>query len=196
MQIYLAKTLVLFLLTLGVCQAQHFVSGINATWPAIRLPLPQNIEQLNYLGLAGAAPDRRFEIHQVDAEVVIMEIYSMYCPYCQTEAPKVNQLYSLIAGNSGLKNRVKLVGIGVGNSAFEVDYFRKSYRIDFPLFPDEDFTIHKQIGEVRTPFFIAVKVMPGAGAQVIFTQAGAFDSPEKFLQQILKSAGIDGERMP
>jgi len=89
-----------------------------------------------------------------------------------------------------LKDRVKLIGIGAGNSTYEVDVFRKKYQIPFPLFEDGDFVIHKQVGEVRTPYFIGVKISKGKPAQVFFSQLGDFQNPESFMDRILKSAGI------
>ena len=86
--------------------------------PEIILPVPQKPELQKYLGLSGKGS---FSIPQVQADVVLIEIFSMYCPYCQREAPVVNTLYGKIASSSRLKAKIKLIGIGVGNSDFEVD---------------------------------------------------------------------------
>jgi len=64
----------------------------------------------------------------------------------------------LIENNPAYKNKIKIIGIGINNSIFETNIFKKKYKIKFPLIPDGDFKLHKIIGEVRTPYFIVVKL--------------------------------------
>jgi protein-disulfide isomerase len=76
--------------------------------PVINLPIPKNPEERNYLGLSGSG---FFKIPQIKAHAVIVELFSMYCPFCQKDAPGVNELYRLIETNPDIKNKVKLIGI-------------------------------------------------------------------------------------
>jgi thiol-disulfide isomerase/thioredoxin len=156
--------------------------------PPISLPVPEKSSERKYLGIPEG---KYFGVSQIRAKVVIVEIFSMYCPYCQREAPKVNRLYKEIEGNLKLKGKIKMIGIGAGNSSFEVDVFRKKYDIRFPLFSDEDFSLHKMFGEVRTPYFLGVKINPGGGNQVIYSKPGGFKGVDSFLETILKHSGAD-----
>jgi thiol-disulfide isomerase/thioredoxin len=151
--------------------------------PAIKLPVPKSPEQKNYLGLTG---EGSFTIPQIKAKVVIIEIFSMYCPYCQNEAPRVNELYNAIQNNPDLKSKIKIIGIGAGNTPMEVDVFRKKYQIAFPLFPDVDYSIHKVCGEVRTPYFIGVKINDNGTHEVIYSKLGSIEDSNKFLELIMK----------
>ncbi len=155
--------------------------------PEIILSVPQDPENQKYVGLPG---EGQFTISQVKADVVLVEFFSMYCPYCQAEAPNVNKLYNKIEKNSNLKNRIKLIGIGVGNSPYEVSIFRKKYAINFPLFPDADFSIHKTIGEVRTPYFIGVRIMKDGSHSIIYSKPGGIGDVDKFLSLILGLSGL------
>ena len=102
----------------------------------------------------------------------------------------MNKLYRKIQANKDLKDSVKLIGIGAANSPFEVDFFRKKYEVAFPLFSDEDRTVHKALGEVRTPYFIGVKIHEDGSDEVIYSKLGGFKDANEFLSKILKSAGI------
>ncbi len=155
--------------------------------PVINLPIPKNPVEKGYLGLSG---DGFFKIPQIKANVVIVEIFSMYCPYCQKDAPGVNQLYNVIDNNPDLKNKIKLIGIGAGNSSYEVEVFKKTYTVPFPLFPDKDFTIHKACGDVRTPYFIVVKINNDGTHQIVHSQLGGYPGAEPFLELVLKSSGL------
>jgi len=162
----------------------------GAVLPEMNLLVPENAAHRNYLGVEGGT---FFKIPQIKARVVIIEIFSMYCPHCQREAPEINRLYSIIEGNPDLKDKIKLIGIGAGNSSFEVGVFKKKYNVPFPLIPDEDFSIHKCIGEVRTPYFLGVKINDDGTHQVFFSKLGGFKGAEPFLDLMLKLSGLKGE---
>jgi len=155
--------------------------------PVIKLPIPKSPGEKDYLGLKG---DGTFTIPQIKAKVVIIEIFSMYCPYCQNEAPRVNELYKAIESNPDLKGKIKIIGIGAGNTPMEVDVFRKKYQIPFPLFSDVDYSIHKVCGEVRTPYFIGVKINDNGTHEVIYSKLGGLQDTNQFLELILKLSGM------
>jgi len=160
---------------------------VGGKLPDFTLGVPKDAAQKTYLGLSGSGA---FKIPQIRAKTVVVEIFSMYCPYCQKEAPNVNRVFEKIEADPVLRGKIKLIGIGVGNSAFEVRVFKKKYNVPFPLFPDGDFVLHKLLGEVRTPYFIGVKIHPDGSHQVIHSRLGAFESVEKFLDEIVKTSDL------
>lgn len=165
----------------GVCQ--------DANRPLdFTLPAPQETRHIEYLGVQAGT---RFTLGQISGDMVIIEIFSMYCPICQKEASHVNELFDIIRQNPKLADRIKLLGIGAGNSAFEVDFFKKKYNIRFPLFADSDFSLHKQIGEVRTPHFFGLRLSENDAFDVFYSQSGEIHDTKKFLQMLINASGLD-----
>lgn len=156
-------------------------------FPAINLTIPKVPEYRDYLGLEG---EGEFKIPQIKAEAVIIEIFSMYCPHCQREAPRVNELYEAIEQSPEYKGKFKILGIGAGNSSFEVEVFREKYKVPFPLFPDADLSIHERLGGVRTPYFIGVKIRGDGTNEVFYSKLGGFKRADEFLQLMIKLSGI------
>jgi peroxiredoxin len=151
------------------------------------LPAPETAPNRSYLGLETREP---FFLGQVKAEILIIEIFSMYCPICQREAADVNKLFDLIQKDPALKPKIKLIGIGAGNSSFEVNFFKEKYQIEFPLFSDGKFVIHKKIGEVGTPYFIGLKPNGKKSLEIFYSQSGEMTDPADFLRTLIKASGL------
>ncbi len=152
--------------------------------PIISLPIPKDSDEKNYLGLSG---EGLFKIPQIKAEGVLIEIFNSYCPICQSTASAMGELYRQIETNPDLKDKIKLIAIGVGNNVLEVEVFKQTYHIPFPIFPDENYEIHQTLGEVRTPFFIALK-MDGDGYQeIVHTHLGGLTDAREFLDLMVEA---------
>jgi hypothetical protein len=177
--------LLIALMSAATALAQSLQKG--GQLPSIVLPIPKSAEERGYLGLSGSGT---FKIPQIKADVVIIEIFSMYCPYCQKDAPGINELYDVIQKNLDLRDKIKIIGIGAGNSAFEIETFKKTFNVPFPLFPDQDYVIHQASGEVRTPYFIGVKIQQDKSHRIFLSQQGGFPGAQPFLEQILKESGL------
>jgi len=173
---------------MGVVSAETVPPKEGEGLPEVTLSVPEVQTHQDYLGITNNK--KTFHIPEIKAEVVLIEIFSMYCPYCQKDAPVVNELYNKIAQDEKLKNKIKLIGIGAGNSPFEVDFFQKTYHVNFPLFPDGDFSIHKIFGGVRTPYFIGVKLNKDGTHSVFYSKRGAIEDASKFLNLILSKSGF------
>ena len=179
---------IFLLLSVGVVSAETAPPKEGGVLPDITLSVPELQTHQDYLGITNNT--KTFHIPEIKAEVVLIEIFSMYCPYCQKDAPVVNELYNKIAQDEKLKNKIKLIGIGAGNSLFEVEFFQKTYHVNFPLFPDSNFFIHKMLGGVRTPYFIGVKMSKDGTQSVFYSKGGAIENASKFLNLILSKAGL------
>jgi len=154
----------------------------------MQFAVPEDQQARDYLGLKGKGDV--FKIPEIDAQVVIVEIFSMYCPHCQKQAPAVNDLFAVIQNQSGLKGKVKIVGMGVGNSAFEVGIFKKQYAIPFPLIPDEKQAIVNTLSGVVTPWFIGYRFNKDGSYNVFYSKPGGFSNEKEFLATMLELSGF------
>jgi hypothetical protein len=121
----------------------------------------------------------------VKAELVLVEILSVYCQHCQTEAPFYNKLYKRLEGDSDLKGRVKLMGVAAGNGELAIGDFKKKYGIEFPIIPDSNFELHELTGGSRTPFLIFVRKGPSAESGIVAkTHLGSYKDLDHLLEEV------------
>lgn len=138
------------------------------------------------LGLPANAPS--FRLSQIKARVLLVEVFSMYCPRCQAAAPAVNRLHERLAASPQARE-LRFVALGAGNTSFEVDFYRQKYRTPMPLLPDEDYSLHKAFRAVGTPAFFVLQALPGGrGLKVLLFHEGQPEDEDAFFEQVLAAA--------
>ena len=102
----------------------------------------------------------------------------------------MNNVFRILNNNKRLADRIKMIGIGASDDIYGVDYFKKTFKVEFPLFTDEDRVIHKMVGEPGTPYFIVVKSDNKGDEEIILTHPGRISGAIEFISAIQKKAGI------
>ncbi|MFP5222321.1 MAG: peroxiredoxin family protein [Acidobacteriota bacterium] len=196
-----AATFLPLLVLLLFSSPDVFAAGASTSPDMKPLPVGQAFPDITFTGpvtdkeakeLGAGAGGKPFTLQQTKTQAVILVVFSMYCPFCQKEAPELNTMNTLIK-SKGLSDKIRLVGLGAGNSPFEVNLFREKFSIPFPLIPDQDFAAYKMLGQVGTPFYYVLK-RQGAGFVIVDTQLGCVTSAEAFLKAALEKTGLNKEK--
>jgi hypothetical protein len=146
---------------------------------------PKTEQEKQYLGLSGT---EKFTLPRIKARVIVVELFSMYCPICQAEAENVNELHRLIERDAALKGKVKLLGVGAGNTPFEVNVFREKFSVPFAVVPDDGFLFQKAgSGALRTPTFVVLSMDRKKGLIVVETHVGRLGDVTQYLKTIKKA---------
>ncbi|MBW1645768.1 MAG: redoxin domain-containing protein [Deltaproteobacteria bacterium] len=153
------------------------------TIPPAYFQVPRAAHWRQYLGLRPVAGE--FTLNDIKARVVVVEVFQVDCPHCQDEVPYVNRFYHLLQ-QKGLSEQVKIIGVGTGNTAAQLDVYQRHYGIPFPLFPDPKMV---KIDVDVIPAFFVIEPTP-AGGRVLYAQYGPLPEEERFLQLIKERAGL------
>ncbi len=193
MEILMERCVIYLLLLLAMVSAVPAYGSDTAAapeiLPEITLTVPENDFYKKYLGLTGKTGEN-FALTDIQADILLIELFSMYCPFCQNEAPNVNELYEKMEDVSRKGPVVKIIGLGASNSQFEVEHFKETYNVPFPLFPDQDMTMYKALGGEGTPGFIGCRLDNGQKATIVLRNSGGFYSADDFLQELLENGEL------
>lgn len=177
----LAFALVATLIQTGAASAEPLAVDTNKL-ASIRFKLAGLDKSAEKLGLQGKGT---FTLNDLNSEIIVIELFSMYCPHCQREAPKVNKLYEQIRGSKDLAGRTLFMGIGVGNTPYEVNIFAKKYSVGFPLVADPELKIEASLKkQARTPTFIVLSRANDKEFKLIHSVVGPIDDISKFIRSI------------
>ena len=145
-----------------------------------RFTVPQSEADRNYLGLHSEATS--FQLEDIQCEVLVIDCFDMYCHLCQAGAGHVNELYRL-GQDQGLAHRVKFIGLGVGDTPFEVSTYMEKFKVPFPLFPDRRTLNARKFGELKLPNLIILRKLSGQ-FDVIHRSPGPLRNPADLLSHI------------
>jgi hypothetical protein len=151
----------------------------NALWD-FSLPTPGDEATLKYLGLDKS--EEPFRLTDIKADLLLVEIISVYCVSCHGMAPYMNKLHDMIESDPDLRGKVKMIAVGAGNNVNELDAFRREKVVQFPLFPDENFEVHAMAGDPRTPFLIFARPDGAGGLMVVDTHLGLMRDEKKLYE--------------
>lgn len=171
----------LLFLFLSYCKDAQAISP-DKPLPQITLNLGDDSSAKQYLGVKNS---ETVLLSRIQAKLILIEVFSLYCPICHKQAPVANKIYKYIQQNPELSKDVRMIGIGAGNNQKEIGVFRDTFRVQFPLFADQDFIIHKKLGEPRTP----VTILATKNGKVLDIHLGVIEDVEGFLQSIRKFHG-------
>lgn len=157
--------------------------------PDIELIVPEQQVDREYLGLTGASGEK-FTLADIKADLLVVELFSMYCPFCQEEAPRVNELYERLQELEEHRGIVvRMIGLGASNSAYEVEHFKKTYQVKFPMFPDKDLSMYDKFKGGGTPEFIGCVLKPAGESLIVLRNSGGFDSAAEFMNELITKGG-------
>lgn len=185
---YFSLVLILAGTLCSISPAVAAASESSEQLPPLTLTIPENVDYRNYLGLNGL-PGETFHLNDIDADLLLIQFFSMYCPFCQEEAPLINELFQAILDFSSEEFSVKMIGIGTNNSEFEVNHYRNTFNIQFPVFPDLDMRNYNSLGAKGTPSFIACRKTADSECRIILRQSGGFNTVDEFFNKLLNRSG-------
>jgi peroxiredoxin len=133
------------------------------------LPAPEDAGDKAYLGLATNA--RTFSLYDVQADVLVVEVFSPYCPHCQATAPKLNDVVRRVRA-AGYPREVRFLGVAIDVSDFVIQRFRNTYDLSFPVLSDPDQEFAHALEARSIPYFFVIDT---ESRRVL----GEFDRPDE-----------------
>ncbi len=127
-------------------------------------------------------------IADAQADLLVIELLNIYCFACQSQALAFNHVFELIERKPELKERIKIVGLVVGNTDEEADDFRREYRLKFPVIADVDRHAPQLLGpDLLPPFSLYVR-RDGSGklTKVMATQEGVEEDPQILFNRLIE----------
>ncbi len=160
------------LLSCGLANAETKQVGFAIPFPDLTFTQTLSKEERAYLGI----PQKKsFFFKEIHGNLILIEFISVYCVSCQRQAPIFNELYSSIEKDPRLRGRVKMIAVAAGNNLNEVEIYKKTYQVPYPILADPKFDAHIAVGSPRTPFTIWVRKDAQGRSTVLSTHLGLMD---------------------
>lgn len=158
---------------------QSEIIAKGKTLPQFELIGPSSEQDQQWLGLKNMEP---FTLSQIPAKLIVLELFSVYCPHCRSQAPQLNKVYGFIKQDKELSGDIKMIGIAAGADKTKTDKWKTTLHVPFPLVPDETTDIWQIFGKPGIPVTLLIN---GKG-KVLSTHYGVIEDIEAFFKEIKK----------
>jgi hypothetical protein len=162
--------------------------------PKISFPNSLSAEENKYLEMG---QQKSFSLDNIKTKLILLDIIGINCNFCIQSIPTMNEIYKAVEEDPGLREHVKMVAVAAGGTPTEVDYFKKTYGLLFPLFADPEYEAHESMGEPRVPFLIFARKDRQGRWIVVNTKVGLMGIAEArtatYLEEDVEVEKLEGD---
>ena len=162
--------------------------------PKISFPIALTPEENKYLGLRQG---KNFSLDDIKTKLILVDFISTNCNFCIQSIPTMNEIYKAIEKDPALRGNIKVVAVAAGGTLTEVDYFKKTYGLLFPIFADPEYGAHESVGEPRVPFLIFARKDRQGRWVVVNTKVGLMGIAEArtatYLEEDFEVEKLEGD---
>ena len=165
---------------------------IGDVFPDIRTDVSFDDDELAYFGIErgffSIFSPNKFTIREISSEIILVEFFNASCPSSQEQSAVLNQVYAAVRKSPDLRDRVRFIGIGAGNTEQEVRVFKQRNDISFPLVSDPRFRMYDAAGNPGgTPFMLVLK-KSGSDPVVVGARLGPVKEKSYFMATLKNAA--------
>jgi thiol-disulfide isomerase/thioredoxin len=162
--------------------------------PKISFPNSLSPEENEYLGLGQR---KNFSLDDIKTKLILIDFIGTNCNFCIQSIPTMNEIYKAIEKDTNLRSSVKMLAVAAGGTLTEVDYFKKTYGLLFPIFADPEYEAHESVGEPRVPFLIFARRDRQGRWVVVNTKVGLMGIAEArsatYLEEDVEVETLEGD---
>jgi thiol-disulfide isomerase/thioredoxin len=162
--------------------------------PKISFPIALSAEENKYLGL-GQRKD--FSLDDIKTKLILIDFIGTNCHFCIQSIPTMNEIYKAVEKDRNLRANVKMLAVAAGGTLTEVDYFKKSFGVLFPILADPEYKAHESVGEPRVPFLIFARQDRQGNWVVVNTKVGLMGIAEAraatYLEEDVEVETLEGD---
>lgn len=172
-----------------VCIIFFAVTTVRAGEPFPNLKLEKNgVKQHSaYLEVTSPTPS----LSDIPTPYILLYFFNVYCTNCDADMDKATALFEILDGQ-GLSGRIKMLGFGLNNAQFEVDFFRKTHHSPIPLFPIQNSHTKLPPDKDKHPAYLLINRTKKNTFETVFFHVGPIKEPTAFVHKILMAAGYGG----
>ena len=155
-------------------------------FPETRLTVLKADTDRPYLGLPEGATG--FHLSETKPEFLLVEVYSEMCTFCMEQMTVYGQVARALESEPGLAGRVKMIGLGMGQTDRAAAGMRKEPGAPYPLFADKGQHVFKALGSPLLPALYLLR-KDKDGLRIVLFEPGHEDGLEETLDWV--RSGLD-----